>query len=150
MLFAPEYPRRQPFRRGRRYRVLQDFTPLEGETFHAGDILIYRRSGHSIYDSMDGYFFIEAGPPRRWRRWDISTFDDIGVWATLFEMLPRQRGWWHPWLLTLAAVLLIAIALAAQPLPQGLGSFASSVPGERHAPCPLPEPATGRMREPMP
>ncbi len=155
MLNQPKSWRKPPFRRGRRYRVLQDFKPLYDEPFHAGDVLEYRYAATSIYDGMDGYFFIQADPVRTWRRWDLSTYDDQPVWTTLFELLPRRGGWWvRPVLLALALVLLTALAVFAQPvpflppapfLPQGPEPRILPVLGMRRSNCALPEPAAGRL-----
>lgn len=116
MLFEPDFTRKAPFHNRRHYRVLKNFAPLHDKPFHAGDVLEYRHSGHSIYDGMDGYFFIEEAPTRPWRRWDISTCDDLDIWPTLFELLPKRRSWWIAWwtssiLLALAVILLPALAV---------------------------------------
>lgn len=112
MLFKPKSARKAPFRRGRRYRVLKTFTPLydDNGTFHTDDLLEYRYSAHSIYDGMDGYFFIQKGASRIWRRWDISIYDDLEVWPTLFELLPRRKRWWVRPILLLLAVALLAVS----------------------------------------
>lgn len=114
-MFKPQSTRAFPFRPRRRYRVVKNFTPLYDEPFHAGAMLVYDGTGHSIYDGMDGYFFREANAFRKRRRWDISTFDDIETWSTLFELQPEpERRLSLPRLLALAALLLALVALSSR------------------------------------
>lgn len=132
MLFEPKSTRKPPFRRGRHYRVRTTFTPpYDDGTFNAGDVLEYR---YTAYDGTDGYFFVQHGPARRWRRWDISTCDDLEVWTTLFELPPRHRAWWRRRILVLLAVALAA-GLAWQRLP-------TRIPA--HTPPPLQNQQPGR------
>ncbi len=109
MLFTHKPSRPTPFRRGRRYRVLQDFTPRYGHPFKTGQIVTFRSTATSVYDGMDGYFFTVAGEPPTANRWDVSFDDHIAVWVTLFGPLPRGPAWWA----TRAALLILVVALLA-------------------------------------
>ena len=79
---APKSPRRSPFKVGRSYRVLRAFQSRDA--FPAGEILVYKSEGYSIYDGATAYFF-ETMSDQQSRTWAVRDDEDLEVWRTLFE-----------------------------------------------------------------
>lgn len=75
-----------PFRVGAIYRAKKDFTALR-DRFTAGQLLTFKREGHSWYDGIRGFFFSQPGTDEI-RVWDIYDSDDIAIWRELFEEMP--------------------------------------------------------------
>ncbi len=74
--------RTDPFQKGRSYRVRKDFCSLR-DSFVAGEVLHYRESAYSAYDSQSGFIF--ADQEGKSRVWDIHDDDPLEVWNELFE-----------------------------------------------------------------
>jgi hypothetical protein len=61
------------FEPGDVYRVRRDADLLR-DRFRAGEVMVFWRHAYSIYDSMHGFFFLQAGSERT-RAWDTETAD---------------------------------------------------------------------------
>jgi hypothetical protein len=73
-----------PFEIGRRYRVTKPVRSLR-DSFEIGEALTFFRAGYSVYHSITGYFFKDAGGTIR--AFDVA--DDVGgdEWQQNFELI---------------------------------------------------------------
>lgn len=77
-----------PFEIGQRYRVKESIKSLR-DSFDAGEALTFVRAGYSVYHSITGYFFMDAGGTIR----ALDIGDDVADndWATLFEPVETKQ-----------------------------------------------------------
>lgn len=77
-----------PFKVGKRYRVLKNFTALR-DSFTEGDVLTFTSSAYSRYDGITGYFFSrERDNGIQW--WDVSDeVNDKAAAKEFFEEIPE-------------------------------------------------------------
>ena len=77
--------RNQLFEYGAIYATRLDFEAFR-DRFKRGETMLYWRHATSIYDSMQGWFFLAAdGAPRECRSWDVEIGADVSDAPSRFE-----------------------------------------------------------------